>query len=386
MFKRAIDRLSDKPSEAELAAQITTARIHEASSLTNGGEWEAAAAAWASLLVDETKNVPPGAYARQAHCLRKLGRHDDVLGAVALAKDNDALTTPLILEATLSQEEASGAEAALQMLRDHLHVPSTPSEVNDLLREAGRIHARSGNGTQAMEAVRALFSVSTDTGPSELDREFAAWAERLALRSASRDAWHDYWRRRKDYVYLQIARKIIEVVAPSASVVADVGSNRSPILDYYGPATTRYSVDIEAPYEAPGITSVRQDFLQWTPPHPVQVGSCLQVIEHVPDPAAFCRRMLETCEVSIVSVPYKEPPGRNPGHINTDIDEAMLEGWFGRRPNFSYIAKELSGDERIVCVYDRESETPLDVFHSESSVAAGFRHRWSKPAQIADFA
>lgn len=191
------------------------------------------------------------------------------------------------------------------------------------------------------------------------------------------DPWQRYWKQRQDFVYMHVCKQLISCIASSATVVADIGSNRTPLLDFFPSGVKKYSVDPMNPYEGPDVDAIKADFFHWNPPSPIQFGTCLQTMEHVPDVVPFARRMMELCEVSLVSVPHLEPPGANPEHIHSMIDLDRIVEWFGRAPNYHYIAVELSGDQRIICVFDRTDQTPYKGFNRESLTALGFRNRWS---------
>lgn len=191
------------------------------------------------------------------------------------------------------------------------------------------------------------------------------------------DPWELYWRTRADYVYLHVCKVILKHIGSSARSLVDVGSNRTPILDWLPHVALRYSVDPSTPYVAPGVISITDDFMQWTPGHPIDVGTCFQVLEHVPDVKRFARQLLDICEVVLVSVPFKEPPDRTHTHVHDSIDLESLTSWFGQQPNFHYVARELSGEERIIALFDRLSQQTYDAFNPESRAALSYRFRWS---------
>ena len=137
------------------------------------------------------------------------------------------------------------------------------------------------------------------------------------------------------------------------------------------PFAIRWIFDVRT--KLPGVTSVKADFRSWKSPlKRIDVGLCLQVIEHLQDPAAFLRKLLSLCDVSVVSVPYKWPAGQVKFHLHDEIDEARMREWSGRSANYTYVAKELFGEQRLICVYDSETE---DAWRTVSDEA--FRYRWS---------
>lgn len=54
-----------------------------------------------------------------------------------------------------------------------------------------------------------------------------------------------------------------------------------------------------------------------------------------------------------------------------------IEKLFGKSPNFYYVAREMSGDERVICLFDNKTDRKYSSFNIESSTAMQFRFRWS---------
>jgi hypothetical protein len=82
---------------------------------------------------------------------------------------------------------------------------------------------------------------------------------------------------------------------------------------------------------------------------------CLQVLEHVPDVAAFARKLLRTTPHLIVSVPYRWEPGEA-DHIHDPVDEVKLASWFGRKPNYRLVVREpFFKKRRMIAYFDREN-------------------------------
>jgi len=187
----------------------------------------------------------------------------------------------------------------------------------------------------------------------------------------------DYWNTRANFVYLHVCKRLINIIGRSASVVADIGSNRTPLLDFFPGNPVKYSVDPATPYSGKGVTPVREDFLHWIPPQKIEFCTCLQVLEHVPDVSRFAKKLLEVCEVSLVSVPYKEGPGANISHIHSMIDYKAISTWFEREPNFFYVAKELGNEERIICVFDRTAQEKFKTLSESCIYGLKYRYRWS---------
>lgn len=171
---------------------------------------------------------------------------------------------------------------------------------------------------------------------------------------ATRPRTGGYWQRRKDSIYYQVVRELGTGLAAEATAVLDVGSNLTPCLEWFPQAKHRTSVDLRHPYSGEGIEAVVADFLAWEAPRHYDLALCLQVIEHVPDARAFCRKLLTVANVLIVSVPYKWPAGRTKGHLHDPVDETKMRAWFGRDANYSYVCREVkTHNARLIQVYDR---------------------------------
>jgi hypothetical protein len=190
--------------------------------------------------------------------------------------------------------------------------------------------------------------------------------------TAGKNPTEQYWKSRSDYVYLHVARVIAQRIAANAEVVADIGSNGTPILEWFPGVPVRYSVDPITPFKGSGIRSVTCDFLKWKPQQRVNVLTCFQVMEHLSEPGLFAQKMLRMADVCIVSVPYKWPEGQANLHIQDPVDERKMLSWFEREPNYSYRATEIFGQERLICVYDAATTAHWSTINAEA-----FRFRWS---------
>ena len=164
-----------------------------------------------------------------------------------------------------------------------------------------------------------------------------------------------YWRKRKDSIYLFAARQMCLRCCPAPRSVIDIGSRWTPTLEWHRDSAKRLvSVDLCRPYAAPGVESVVGDFLDYRD-REFDLVTCFQVLEHVADAGAFAKKLLETGRVVVVSVPYRWKKGTCRSHIHDPVDEAKMRRWFGREPDYSYVARELNGVARLIQVYRRGS-------------------------------
>lgn len=162
-----------------------------------------------------------------------------------------------------------------------------------------------------------------------------------------------YWRDRQDLLYYQVVRQLVEGLGQGAGSMLDVGSAACPYLDWFPQIPVRVSLDIERPHRAAGVESITADFLKWRTDRRFDIVTCLQVMEHVDDPAAFATKLLAVGRTVIVSVPHAWPPGSVDGHRHDPVTERKMRSWFGREPNFSYVCREvLTHSDRLIQVYE----------------------------------
>ena len=163
-----------------------------------------------------------------------------------------------------------------------------------------------------------------------------------------------YWRGRTDLLYYQYLHFMIRCLGPEAHSIIDVGSGNTPYLDWFDWIPKRMSVDIKQPYSSAVVTGIQGDILKLDLARH-DICTCLQVLEHVPDPGPFARRLLELGSLVLVSVPFEWPAGRTLGHVNDPVGMADLEQWFGRKPNYHLRVHEPFQPEcgtRLFALYD----------------------------------
>lgn len=328
-----------------------------------------------------------------------LPAHDEVAAFVAvsmrrlgdrqgLTEFRDRLTKDAIphiqvqLQHALMQSEVGDADCAAASLTEILDQYGDNDKL-DALRIRAQIEIKAGAIEAFKETLRALRGIPGRRA-DQVARFLAAFQENKdrvqALRTRpNNEKLEAYWDQRKDFVYVNVIRQILAIVGISARTVVDVGSNSTPMLEFFpkGEGLKRYSVDPGSPYVADNVISVREDFIQWEADEAIDVITCFQVMEHVPDPTTFAKRLLELGEVCIVSVPYHEPAGASPSHIHSMISEETISKWFGKKLNFTYIARELDGVERIIAVFDRHSSETWPTLCRSCEYGLRFKYRWS---------
>jgi Methyltransferase domain len=187
-----------------------------------------------------------------------------------------------------------------------------------------------------------------------------------ALARVLRPAWHrvtgrpSYWARRAGFVYYRVVVELARAYVPPPVVtgwhmrrvgrtVLDVGARDTHVLLALDWFPRRVALDLQPGPSLPGIERSVADFRDWTPRIRFDLVLCLEVLEHLDDPAAFFRQLYRAGQHVIVSVPYRWPRGTHPAHVQDPVDEAKLIGWAGQPPLESRIV--MDDRERLVAVF-----------------------------------
>ena len=164
-----------------------------------------------------------------------------------------------------------------------------------------------------------------------------------------------YFRTRNNLLYYDNFYFIMRCIAAESKSLIDVGSGNSPYLEWFDWIPRRVSVDIRSPYSSPNVEGIKGDIHKLEFTERFDICSCLQVIEHVPEPQAFARRLLTLGNLLLLSVPYKWPLGHTAGHLHDPIDEELVQSWFGVKPNWSLLVQEpflASKGQRMFFLFD----------------------------------
>jgi SAM-dependent methyltransferase len=164
-----------------------------------------------------------------------------------------------------------------------------------------------------------------------------------------------YWAERQNFNYFNEVVRLCRAYEPDGARVIDVGSGPTQLLrrlDWFG---HRVALDRQFVPWRWRIKTIRADFLEYQPKHRFDLVLCLQVLEHLADPAPFARKLLATGRTVIITVPYKWPSGLYPPHVQDPVDEAKLQGWTGRTPSETRVVHDSRA--RLIAVY-RETDGP----------------------------
>lgn len=166
-----------------------------------------------------------------------------------------------------------------------------------------------------------------------------------------------YWRKRMDLLYYRYIDYIVRAAGRDARSLLDVGTGNCPYLEWFDWIDTRYSVDIKRPYRSASVTGLQGDIYKLDLPTPFDIVTCLQVLEHVPDAAAFGKHLLTLGDLVVISVPFRWPAGRAKNHIHDPIDYRKLTEWMGREANYRIVIEEpfrKAFGKRMIALYHKD--------------------------------
>ena len=164
-----------------------------------------------------------------------------------------------------------------------------------------------------------------------------------------------HWKMRKHLRYYREVIRLARQHVPRGGSVIDVGAGETRVVAALTEFTHRVLLDIEPIRPQRGIRIIQADFLRYEPDARFDLVLCLQVLEHLDEPAPFARKLFAVGRTVIISVPYRWPEGLWPWHVQDPVDEAKLAAWTGREPTETLVVADER--ERLIAVYapDRPS-------------------------------
>lgn len=149
-----------------------------------------------------------------------------------------------------------------------------------------------------------------------------------------------YWNKRRDMMYYKYVLTLAKRLARPARSLIDVGSHNTSLAEELDWIPERVALDINRPYTSAAVRGVKADFLAYEPEQRFDFALCLQVLEHIPDAAAFAAKLQQVAPRLLVSVPYRWPEGACAHHCQDPVDAEKLAGWFGRAPDYQVVVEE----------------------------------------------
>ena len=213
------------------------------------------------------------------------------------------------------------------------------------------------------------------TASVALHKSAKQWLDRCVNASSIGTALpsSEYWRTRRHYALYKHLHCVLQRYADFARSALDVGSSIPPYLNALPWLTSRTILgprfagnvgkgggelfSLKRIREKYNVSAIEADFLEWQPSTDsasfFDLVLCSEVVEHVPKPREFVRKLLTFGRVVVLAVPYKWDPCDDTKchHVNNRITRDMIASWAGRQPNAFDIVEEESGEERIICVF-----------------------------------
>jgi hypothetical protein len=176
------------------------------------------------------------------------------------------------------------------------------------------------------------------------------------------------------------AESILEVGCASDPYVQHLNwiANRTCVAPYFE-SYERYAVDgTEMAGNSTTIEKITADFMNYELPRGEKYDLllCNQVLEHVPKPAVFMKKLISSARTSIISVPYNWPDcGKECEHVSHRITHKKLMGWSAPHvPIYQGIVTENQDSKfgrRIILVFKpvwtnakkkAKGKSPMDIF------------------------
>ena len=169
---------------------------------------------------------------------------------------------------------------------------------------------------------------------------------RLLMRALGRPL---YWDARRHHRYYREVVRLARKHVPQGGRVIDVGAHEAELLRELDWFDVRLAVDTRYVMPRKGVDTLVADFRDYDIDEPFDLVVCLQVLEHLPDPEPFARKLLRSGRTAIVSVPYRWPADARDTHMHDPVDERKLRDWTGAEPVETCMVTD--GRERLIAVY-----------------------------------
>jgi hypothetical protein len=172
---------------------------------------------------------------------------------------------------------------------------------------------------------------------------------RALLRLKPAPTRRSHWKMRRHLKYYGEVVRLAREYVPEGHALIDVGAGETAVVQMIEGFQRRVMLDTHPISRKRGVEIIMMDFMQYEPDTPFDLVLCLQVLEHIEDPAPFARKLFDIGRTVIISVPYRWPEDAWAWHLHDPVDEAKLERWTGRQPTEICIVADER--ERMIAVY-----------------------------------
>lgn len=159
-----------------------------------------------------------------------------------------------------------------------------------------------------------------------------------------------YWDGRKDLNYYNVVREWLEQLDHRS--IIDVGCADTPVVTW-GDFHRRTAINNrEFPF-LQGVECIEGDWMKLD--READVITCLQVIEHFKTDylRGFVEKIVNSCKIAIISVPYMWPAGSCPGHHQDPVDIRKFLDLMKREPVKLEVVTD-SSCRRLITMFECE--------------------------------
>jgi hypothetical protein len=167
----------------------------------------------------------------------------------------------------------------------------------------------------------------------------------------------EYYEKRQHWYYYRRIQEILEELTIDDffhdyqwNSTLDVGPADTPVA-LWGNFRERYTCDVRHNPNLAGVKHFTCDYmdLQFAPKS-LSMITCLQVLEHLEDPASFLQKIRNESYWSIISVPYRWKPGTCESHIQDPVTLADVITWAGGEEPV-YVEQVQDNSTRLIAVF-----------------------------------
>ena len=159
-------------------------------------------------------------------------------------------------------------------------------------------------------------------------------------------SWDGYWEQRQHLQYYKVVKNWLEELGSKDSII-DIGCGGCPVAAW-GNFKNRTAINKEPFNNIDGVNCVVDDWLNYET-KPVDVITCLQVLEHFPSEIidSFVEKIFANWKIAIISVPYMWEKECCEDHVQDPINLIKFINLVKRDP----VKLEITNDHRMVGMF-----------------------------------
>lgn len=112
------------------------------------------------------------------------------------------------------------------------------------------------------------------------------------LKDTNTNIYTDFREKRSSKMYYDYVIYMVQILAADSKSIIDVGSGNSSIIERFDWIPKKHALDIQNPCNSNNVLGIKADFFEYEPTERYDFGTCLHVLEHIPDAARFASKLL----------------------------------------------------------------------------------------------